>query len=71
MKSVIDNYPYRIKYPRTRNWWVHTETGGVGQWAVLSQWCNTACGWGNWEYIDEYFMFKKEAVKTMFLLRWK
>jgi hypothetical protein len=70
MKGAMDKYPHWVKYRRTRNWWLHPEPGGVGEWAQLSEWCNTICGRGKWEYINEYFMFNKESDKTMFLLRW-
>lgn len=56
---------YRIKFTRKQPWYT-TE----GEWWATSTYCNENFGNGNWEYINEYFIFKHEEDMLLFKLRW-
>ena len=58
-------FPYSVEYLRTRNWYNVT-----GDWYQISTWCTQTFGQGNWEYINQCFMFEQESHKVVFLLRW-
>ena len=62
--DIRKKFPLEVEYKRTHDWW-------NGPWQVISDWCNSAYGQGNWEYYDEHFRFKTEANKLLFLLRWR
>lgn len=65
LKQLKRCYPHAIKYPRTPGWW-----GSGDKWYQLSTWCNSHSGEREWEYYDEYFMFKTEQELLLFILRW-
>ena len=58
-------FPYRVKYPRTANWY-------NGDWRELSDWCSSSIGKcaKDWEYMNDSFLFTKEQDKLMFMMRW-
>jgi len=62
----MKQFPYNVRYPRTSGWY-----NNLGDWYQISTWCAHTFGQGNWEYINQYFMFEQESHKTLFLLRWK
>jgi hypothetical protein len=61
-------YPYRIRYPRTGNWW--GGTGTEGEWSKLASWCDQCIGKGEWEYYWEEFVFSREEDYMLFKLKW-
>ena len=61
----MKEWNYSVKYKRTLNWW-----GDKGDWYQISTWLNATFGSGEWEYINECFVFQKESNKRWFLLRW-
>ena len=61
---MLSKFPHGVVYLRTNDWY-------VGRWRTLSNWCDLTYGAGNWEYIQERFVFKTEPDKTMFILKWK
>ena len=59
-------YPYRLKFPRTGNWYDAKD----GMWYRLSTWCDQCIGKGNWEYYWEEFVFEREEDYMLFKLKW-
>lgn len=61
-------FPYTVKYGRKDydDWY-------AGRWPSIADWCNSTYGIDKWEWdhVSEYFMFKQESDKVMFILRWK
>lgn len=61
--ATLLTWPFAVEYRRTNEWYeVH--------WPIMSRWCTTTFGYGNWEYYAPDFRFKTEADKIMFILRW-
>jgi hypothetical protein len=54
---------YRVSYPRTHDWW-------SGHWWMISSWCINNIEHGEWDYINEHFVFSQESDKLMFVLKW-
>jgi hypothetical protein len=61
MKS--SQFKYGVSYKRTPDWW-------SDDWADISDWCNSTHGAGNWEYINQHFLFQKQSDLTVFVLKW-
>lgn len=65
--TIYRSYPYNVPWkrcqPRHDDWY-------TSEWPKLSTWCSETYGWGNWEYFNECFRFKKESDKMLFMLRW-
>ncbi len=57
-----------VPYPRQINWW--PSAGHNGHWYELSTWCNEAFGQGNWDYINQCFLFEAKEAETLFKLKW-
>lgn len=56
-------FPAKVFYPRTQRWY-------EDDWRNLSTWCTTTYGQGNWEFINNNFLFKSEGDAMLFKLRW-
>jgi len=64
------SYPYRIKFPRTVNWWGQPGVA-PGDWHYISSWCNETIGSDRkWDYINQCFCFGAEEDLLAFKLRW-
>lgn len=63
--SKFIKFPFALKYKRTANWW-----SPGGDWYEISTWMNETFGQHQWDYMDEYFMFRTEKDAHWFVLRW-
>lgn len=63
-------YPYRIDFPRTKQWYPNYATYGDGDWSKLSDWCNRCMEPGEWNYYGDAFVFAREEDYMLFKLKW-
>ena len=63
-------YPYRIHFPRTRQWYPNHKTYGDGDWIKLSIWCNQCFASADWNYYGDTFVFSREQDYMLFKLKW-
>lgn len=65
--SRRDLFPFSLAWKRHRmlfgDWY-------TSEWPLLSKWCDSTFGFGNWEYIEERFRFKTEEDFMLFTMRW-
>jgi hypothetical protein len=79
LNSMKTDYPYKSKKVQRGRWWYVAPDGKDGQWYGYYTWCNETIGkWCNindgespWEFMDDCFLFRREADLLMFKLRWE
>jgi hypothetical protein len=57
------------KFDRDHNWYANNRD--LGTWYKLSTWCTDTAGSGQWEFLNQQFIFKREEDLLAFRLRWE
>jgi hypothetical protein len=73
------DYPHRSKKVVRGNYWYVASNGKEGQWYQYYTWCNETIGrWcsiddgeSQWEFMNDRFLFRREADLLLFKLKWE